>query len=79
MNKKIELIEDPSPEDGFEGMYLGIPGYYDDPPLDFDLHKADEYIKKNNLHEITEDIKKMFPLKNRRVCYLMVAFLDKII
>ena len=62
MTRKIEIIDDPTEANGFQGMYIGRPGYYNDKPLDFDLHKAARYIRENGLNEVTEDIKKMFPL-----------------
>lgn len=61
----IRLFEDPSPEEGFEGMYCGVPGEYeiDDYQLDVDLHAAAKYLRAHNLTELTEDVRKMFPLK----------------
>lgn len=47
--KKCDLIEDPTIEEDFEGMYCGAPNYYNDAPLNFDLRKADSYIRKKGL------------------------------
>ena len=62
-NRKIDLIEDPTVEDGFEGLFCGRVGYFDSEPLDFDIHAADKYIRENGLKEITEDIRKRFAYK----------------
>lgn len=52
------IVEDIKSENG---MILGEPGEEFIPQvLDFDLHKADKYIRENNLTEITDEIKQMF-------------------
>ena len=55
------IIEDPSPEDGFEGMFLGTPDMKDDyVPEPFDLHAAAKYVRENNLEGIDDEIIRMF-------------------
>lgn len=60
MKKNIDFIPDPTPEDGFEGLYCGIPGIYDDEPFTFDLRAAAKYVRENKLDRITDEIKEMF-------------------
>lgn len=56
-NKKMKMIDIESDN----GMILGSPDEEFNPTIyDFDLHKADKYIRENNLTEITDEIKKMF-------------------
>lgn len=61
----VELIEDPTREQGFEGMILGTPDMsfkYDIEP--FDLHAAARYVREHNLSGIDDKIKKMFAIKS---------------
>ena len=66
MSKQIDIIEDPTPEQGFEGMYAGIPDINMEPisfPVRFDLHAAARYVRDNNLPRLTEDIMRMFAIE----------------
>lgn len=63
MAKQNIIIEDPTPEQGFEGMYIGTPDMNDTPgsfPFSFDFHAAARYVRENNLPEMTEDVMRMF-------------------
>ena len=65
MEKEIELIEDPTPEQGFEGMYAGIPDINMKItfPVKFNLRAAAKYVDDNNLPRLTEDIMRMFAIE----------------
>lgn len=61
--KQKVVIEDPTKEDGFEGMILGTPRIdvaEDTWPFLFDIHAAAKYVREHNLTGITDEIMKMF-------------------
>lgn len=63
MDDSRVLIEDPTPEEGFEGMILGDPSLeIKERPLtfSFDFHAAARYVRDNNLPRMTEEIMQMF-------------------
>lgn len=63
MSRRAIVIEDPGPEQGFEGMLLGKPDddmHVDNTPLPFDLHAAAHYAREHNMTILTEEVKKMF-------------------
>ena len=63
MRRQISLIEDPTVEEGYEGMYLGTKEINVDDetrPFPFDLHAAAKYVRDNNLPGISEDVMKKF-------------------
>ena len=62
-NKYETVIEDPTVEDGFEGMILGTPNMdiaEDTWPFPFDIHAAAKYVRDHNLSGITDEIMEMF-------------------
>lgn len=59
--QKTMIIEDPTVEEGFEGMILGTPELEDDyTPVPFDLHAAAKYVREKGLPGIDETIIQMF-------------------
>ena len=62
MSDKI-IIEDPTPEQGFEGMYMGVPDLnmkMEPDPFPYDFRAAARYVRKHGLKEMSDDIKRMF-------------------
>ena len=57
------IIEDPSAEEGFDGMYLGTPDLnieFTPDPFPFDFHAAARYVREHDLPRMTEEIMAMF-------------------
>ena len=60
-----KLIEDPTEEEGFNGMILGSPDMKSErTTIAFDLHAADKHIREHGLSVIDENIIKMFAYKS---------------
>ena len=55
------IIEDPTTNEGFEGMILGTQKMEDDyVPEPFDLHAAAQYVREHGLPGIDDEIIHMF-------------------
>lgn len=66
MSKLLDsiLIEDPTIEEGFNGMILGTPDMDDvgpyNAPFKFNFHAAAKYVREHNLPTMTEDVMALF-------------------
>lgn len=65
MKDKFEPILDPTPEQGFEGLYAGIienGSEYEPGEYFYDLRGLTKYLREHNLDQPTEEILKMFEM-----------------
>ena len=63
MNDKFEPIPDPTPEQGFEGLYAGTienGSEYEPGEYFYDLRGLSKYLRENHLSRPTEEILAMF-------------------
>ena len=63
MSKKKEdfIIEDVTLDGAPTGLYIGTFEVPNEPVIyDFDLHKADKYIREHGLKEIPPEVREMF-------------------
>lgn len=61
MKDKFEPIPDPTPEQGFEGLYVVSTEDDEEEPL-YDLRGLTKYLREHNLDQPTEEILKMFEI-----------------
>lgn len=65
MKDKFEPIPDPTPEQGFEGLYAGTiesGSEYEPGEYFYDLRGLTKYLREHNLDQPTEEILKMFEM-----------------
>lgn len=58
-----KTIKDPNIENGFEGMYLGIPDLnmaFSQDPFPYDFHAAAKYVREHNLPAMTKEVMALF-------------------